>query len=138
MPMSRAFFDSNVWIPAIVAPDGFSRRLIVAADDKGSVVVSAELWDEVAEKLALKFGFSWESICAARKFMDEAGEVFADKVTEYPASPDPDDALLLAQALVEKCAHFVTNDKPLLALVAIDEMQIVSPRQFAPLLGVNG
>ena len=55
--MSRAFFDANVWIPSLVAPDGFSRRLIVAADDKGSVVVSAELWDEVAEKLALKFSF---------------------------------------------------------------------------------
>jgi predicted nucleic acid-binding protein len=70
--------------------------------------------------------------------MDEAGEVFADKVNEYPAGPDPDDALLLAQALAAKCAHFVTNDKPLLALAAVDEMQIVSPRQFAALLGVNG
>jgi predicted nucleic acid-binding protein len=47
--MSRAFFDANVWIPAILAPEGFSRRLIVATDDKGTVVVSAELWDEVAE-----------------------------------------------------------------------------------------
>lgn len=137
MPMIRAFFDANVWIPAIVAPEGFSRRLVVAADEHGAVVVSAELWDEVAEKLALKFSLSWESIFAGRKFMDETGELFADKVTEYPVSPDPDDALLLAQALAAKCAHFVTNDKPLLALVAIDEMRIVSPREFAALLGVG-
>ena len=135
--MGRAFFDANVWIPAIAAPDGFSRRLIVAADEKGDVVVSAELWDEVAEKLALKLRLSWKSISAGRKFMDDVGELFTDKVTEYPASPDPDDALLLAQALAAKCAHFVTNDKPLLALALLDDMRIVSPSGFAALLGVS-
>jgi predicted nucleic acid-binding protein len=69
--------------------------------------------------------------------MDEAGEMFADKVTEYTMSPDPDDALLLAQALAAKCGHFVTNDKPLLALARIEEMRIVAPRAFAALIGVN-
>jgi putative PIN family toxin of toxin-antitoxin system len=135
--MIRAFFDANVWIPAIAAPEGFSRRLIVAAADEGDVVVSAELWDEVADKLLLKFFLSWESISSGRKFMDEAGEMFADKVTEYTMSPDPDDALLLAQALAAKCGHFVTNDKPLLALARIEEMRIVAPRAFAALIGVN-
>ena len=137
MPMNRAFIDANVWIPAIAAPEGFCRRLIVAADEQGEIVVSAKLWDEVAEKLALKLCLSWESISAGRKFMDETGELFADKVTEYPMSPDPDDALLLAQALAAKCSHFVTNDKPLLALAAIDDMRIVSPREFVALLGVS-
>lgn len=136
MPMNRAFIDANVWIPAIAAPEGFSRRLIIAADEHGEIVVSAKLWDEVAEKLALKLCLSWESISAGRKFMDDVGEPFLDKVVPDVRSPDPDDALLLAQALAAKCTHFVTNDKPLLDLAAVDDMRIISPRAFAALLGV--
>ena len=136
MPMNRAFIDANVWIPAIAAPEGFSRRLVVAADEKAEVVVSAKLWDEVAAKLALKLCLSWKSISDGRKFMDNVGELFSEKVAPDVRSPDPDDALLLAQALAAKCTHFVTNDKPLLALAEIDEMRIVSPREFAALLGV--
>ena len=137
MPMNRVFIDANVWIPAIASPEGFCRRLIVTADEKGEIVVSAKLWDEVAEKLALKFFLSWESISGGRKFMDDVGELFSENVTPDVRSPDPDDALLLAQALAAKCSHFVTNDKPLLALAAIDEMRIVSPREFVALLGVS-
>ena len=137
MPMNRAFIDANVWIPAIAAPEGFCRRLIVAADEQGEIVVSAKLWDEVAEKLALKLRLPWESISAGRKFMDEVGELFSEKVPPDVRSPDPDDALLLAQALAAKCAHFVTNDKPLLALALVDDMRIVSPSGFAALLGVS-
>ena len=137
MIMGRAFFDANVWIPAIAAPKGFSRRLIVAAANTREIVVAAKLWDEVAEKLGLKLRLSWESISDGKKFMSEAGDLFTEEVTAYAASPDPDDALLLAQALAAKCGHFVTNDKRLLAIVAIDEMRIVSPREFAALLGVS-
>ena len=136
MIMSRTFFDANVWIPAIASPQGFSRRLVLAAT-KGEVVISEKLWDEVAEKLVLKFGLSWESMSTGKKFMEEAANWFEKSVTEYPASPDPDDALLLAQALAAKCGHFVTNDKRLLDMVAIDEMRIVSPREFAVLLGLS-
>ena len=137
MPMNRAFIDANVWIPAIAAPEGFSRRLLIAADEQGEIVVSAKLWDEVAEKLALKFCLSWESISAGRKFMDDVGEPFSDNVAPDVRSPDPDDALLLAQALAAKCTHFVTNDKALLALAAVDDMRIVLPSEFAALLGVR-
>ena len=135
--MSRAFLDTNVWIPSIVSPAGFSRRLVIAAAGKGEVVISEELWGEVAEKLALKLRLSWESVSAGKQFMDEVGELFADKVEPFAPSPDPNDALLLAQALAAKCEHFVTNDKPLLKLGSIEGMKLIAPRAFAALFGVS-
>ena len=134
--MSKVFLDANIWIPSIVTPDGFNRRLVVAAS-KGEVIVSAELWNEVAEKLALKFRFSWESISSGKQVMFAASEMFIGQVEPFGASPDPDDALLLAQALAAGCEYFVTNDGPLLKLVAIEGMKLISPKGFAALLGVN-
>ena len=134
--MISVFFDANVWLPATVS-DGWMRRLLREAELRGTVWISAELLDEVSEKLALKFHVPWETIEGAKALMTKSACTFSAKVAPDVRSPDPDDALLLAQALAAKCAHFVTNDKPLLTLVAIDEMRIVSPREFAALLGVS-
>lgn len=133
--MISVFFDANVWLPATVS-DGWMRRLVRAAETRGTVWISAELLDEVVEKLALKFRVSWETIEAAKALMKKSAFTFSAKVAPDIRSPDPDDALLLAQALAAKCAHFVTNDKLLLELVMLDEMRIISPREFAALLGV--
>ena len=133
--MSRVFFDTNVWLPVIMS-DGFSRRVVFAAAKHGEVVISETLWNEVAEKLALKFRLSWEQIVAGKRLMEDSGDMFTEKVEPYGASPDPDDAMLLAQAAAARCDFFVTNDKPLLALGAIDAMRIVRPSEFARIIGV--
>lgn len=134
--MISVFFDANVWLPATIS-DGWTRRLVREAEMRGTVWISAELLDEVMEKLALKFLVSWETIEGAKALMIKSASMFATKVTPDSRSPDPDDALLLAQAVAAKCGHFVTNDKPLLALARIDDIRIVSPRDFAALLGVK-
>ena len=132
----KAFFDTNIWLPFIVS-DGFHRRLIYAAAEIGDVIISQALWDEIAEKLALKFRFSWEQIVAGKAMMDEVSDWFTERVTPYPESPDTDDAVLLAQGLATGCEYFVTNDGPLLNLVAIEGMKLISPKDFAALLGVS-
>ena len=132
----KAFFDTNIWLPFIVT-DGFHRRLVYAVAEFGDVVISQALWDEVAEKLVLKFRFSWERIVAGKAMMDAESDWFTERVTPYPESPDPDDAVLLAQALAAGCEYFVTNDGPLLKLVAIEGMKLISPQSFAALLGVS-
>lgn len=134
--MRSVFFDTNVWLPAVLS-DGFSRRLVRAVEVDGSVVISAQLLDEVTEKLALKFRTSWETIERATVLMEKSGRMFAEAVAPYAASPDPDDAILLAQAMQAGCEYFVTNDGPLLALQCIGGMEIVTPRALAKVLGVT-
>ena len=134
--MSRVFFDTNVWLPVIMS-DGFNRRLVFAAAERGEVVISETLWDEVADKLVLKFRLSWEQIVAGKALMEDSGDMFTEAVAPYDASPDPKDAILLAQAAAARCEFFVTNDKPLLALGAIDTVRIITPSEFARILGVG-
>ena len=134
--MSSVFFDTNAWLPAVLS-DGFNRRLVRAAEERVNIFISAELLDEVAEKLALKFGASWETIEQAMSLMKKSGRMSTEAVQPYAASPDPDDAILLAQAAAARCGLFVTNDKPLLALGAIDAMRIITPGEFARMLGVD-
>ena len=65
----------------------------------GTIVISPQLLDEVAEKLALKFRTSWETIEQAKALMEKSGRMLTDTVVPYAASPDPDDSIFLAQAL---------------------------------------
>ena len=134
--MSSVFLDTNVWLSAVVS-DGFSRRLVRVTEEMANIVISAQLLDEIAEKLALKFGASWETIEQAAALVKKAGRMFTEAVLPYGASPDPDDAVLLAQALRSGCKYFVTKDGPLLALCLIDEMKIITPSALAELLGVT-
>ena len=134
--MSSVFFDTNVWLPAVLTR-GFTRRLVTAAELQGTVFISSELVDEVVEKLALKFQTSWETIRDAKAWMRKIGRPFSAAVAPFVESPDPDDAILLAQAVAAGCEHFVTNDKPLLKLGVIREMKIIRPGDFATLIGVT-
>lgn len=133
--MGSVFLDTNVWLPAAMS-DGFSRRVLREAEKRGTVFISAELVNEVVEKLAIKFRTPWETIQQAETLMKNSGRMFAEIVEPYAASPDPDDAMLLAQAVRADCEKFVTNDGPLLALKSVGKMEIVSLRAFAQSLGV--
>lgn len=133
--MSSVFFDTNVWLPAVIS-DGFSRRVVREAEKQGTVFISAELVDEVVEKLALKFRTSWDTIEQAKTLMTTSGRMFVETVEPYAASPDPDDAVLLAQARRAGCEKYVTLDSALLALRTIGGMEIVSLRRFAQSLGL--
>ena len=133
--MSRVFFDTNVWLPAVLMP-GFARRMAEAAEQQGTVFISREVVNEVVEKLALKFRTSWETIRDAEALMRKIGCMFADAVTPYEGSPDPDDAVFIAQALAARCGYFVTNDKPLLKLESIGALRFVTPAGYAHILGI--
>ena len=55
-----------------------------------------------------------------------------------PDVPDPDDAFIVAAAPSADAGLFVTDDKTLLALEAIETMQIVRPRTvFMRLRGLD-
>jgi predicted nucleic acid-binding protein len=51
--------------------------------------------------------------------------------------PDPDDEPIVASALAGKAQVFVTGDKALLELGSVEDLPIVSPRQFWEMLAVG-
>jgi predicted nucleic acid-binding protein len=65
-----------------------------------------------------------------------AGEaaLIVGKVEPLTAMVDADDALVLAEAVARQAEMFVTGDAALLKLAAIENLKVVSPRQFCEVL----
>ena len=55
-----------------------------------------------------------------------------------PALPDPDDEPIVASAIAGKANVFVTGDKALLELQNVENLPIISPRDFWEMLASEG
>lgn len=139
--MLRAVLDANVYISAIIRPEGppgivVARFLRDAALD---VVLSPAIVDEVLRAL---------SYPKVRKLIrGEVGPelwfedivVLADFVAgSWDASgvcADPDDDKYVATALEGRAGFVVTGDRHLLALGEYERIRFVNPRRFLEILG---
>jgi putative PIN family toxin of toxin-antitoxin system len=52
----------------------------------------------------------------------------------FPSLPDPDDEPIVAAALAGKASVFVTGDKALLQIQRVEDLAIISPRNFWEML----
>lgn len=86
--------------------------------------------DEFARILVTKFKVSPEKTAATTTYLLEAAERVSSTSITLPESPDPNDAPILACALAGKADLFVTGDKALLEMTAVENMPIVSPREY--------
>jgi uncharacterized protein len=94
----------------LIAGENVLRELVRALRDKLKLPAarSTEIADFVSGKAALVVG----------------------KVEPATAMVDPDDALVLAEALAGQAELCVTGDAALLKLAALEGLKLVSPRQF--------
>ena len=128
----RVILDSNVRL-AILATNGFCRRLWKEARRDCAVVASRDILDEIEEKLRLKFGFSPRHARLLVLFV--ARQTHAVKVVSaIRVCRDPDDDRILAAALDGECSHLITGDADLLVLKRFEGVRIVTPRAFMELL----
>ncbi len=129
----KIVFDTNIWISAFIAR-GLCADLVelaLAHQDNSlvSVAISRGIQTEVFRLLESKF-------CASPQQMDSVREVFR-WIEEIPDSrwrppqgfPDPDDAPIIGAALGAGVDLFITGDKALLELGAMEGMPIVNPRE---------
>lgn len=96
---------------------------------------SPDILGEIEEKLRLKFGFSPRHAHLLAAFVRRQTRPVT--VTGLPPKVcrDPDDDYILAAAVNAGCDYLVTGDKDLLALKKFEGMSIVTPREFAELVG---
>ena len=98
------------------------------------ICASPDIFDEIEEKLRLKFGFNPRQARLLTSFVRRQ----TTPVTVIGLPPkvcrDPDDDPILAAAVNAGCAYLVTGDKDLLALKKIGDTGIVTPREFAQLV----
>ena len=132
----RFFLDSNVLVSAIVFSG--TERWILLATFRGehTFVISQDVRRETLDVMQEKFP-------GLRKEADEVlSLVRAETVPRksYEARRvvselrDPDDAHVLAAALVSRCDAIVTGDRDLLALGQVEGVKILRPIQARRLL----
>lgn len=139
--MLRAVLDANVYVSAVVRPEGPPGRIIdrFLRGSVFEVVLSPAVVEEVLRALAypkvrrfirgdVKPELWFEDIVVLADLV--AGERVPLRVCE-----DPDDDKYIAAALEGRASVIVTGDRGLLVLKEHEGIRIVTPRQFLDLLG---
>lgn len=125
----KLFLDTNV-LAAAIGTRGLCAELLELVLEDHQIVICAELLDELQRVLAEKFHLPETLAGTYCQFLLEVGDMTCPVMEIDFVSPDPDDTPLLAAALAGRASHFVTGDKALLAMPAIPDLCIVSPRQM--------
>ena len=126
----RAVLDTNVLISGLLWRGAPHECLLSAEASLYELVLAVSIFDELRDKLIHKFGNS----------ADEAEEILiglhrcATLVTLTGrsgwVSADPDDDKFIESALIGQADVIVSGDHHLLDLSAIEDIPILTPRQF--------
>jgi uncharacterized protein len=136
----RAVLDANVFVSAVIHPDGPPGRIIeqFLLTDAFTLVLSDAIVDEVMRALAYPKVRRY-----VRRGLDPAlwmedlvllADFVLDTVQVTGVSKDPDDDKYLAAAIAGRASLVVTGDPHLLTVGEYEGVRIVTPRAFLDLL----
>ena len=127
-------FDTNILFSATGWRGKPFECVELARTGKIQAVTCAELMDELAEKMELKFGFSAEqSAETIARYLSFLRLVKIPNTLE--AVPrDPDDNAVIECALEGKATHVISGDKDLLDLKKFRNIEIVRASEFLEIL----
>lgn len=126
----KVFLDTNVLISSLTTRGLCSDLLQRTIADHELIVCNAVL-KELERVLTEKFHLPQSLLVAYLHLLqEEATVVEAEKMPHLPKITDPDDIPIVACAIVAKANVFVTGDKALLDLGRIEDLPMLSPRQF--------
>lgn len=123
----RVFLDTNVLLSAFFGSGLCDELFLQLLKSEHAVLVGEPVAREFVRIANEKFAVAPSDLSFALEVLRRQTAVPA--VTSARADiPDPDDAPIIACALAAEAELFVTGDKALLALAAVDGMVIVSLR----------
>ena len=131
----RVLLDSNVWLSVLTARRGFCRPLWRRMGMRCEIFSGLPVVREVEEKLVKKFRYSPKRARRLARFVKRHTKQVALAAQPPPLCRDPDDDLILALATQSGCEYLVTGDRDLLVLGRLGNLQIVTPREFAAIVG---
>ena len=138
--MVRAVLDANVFVSAVIHPDGPPGRIIerFLRTDVFTLVLSDAIVDEVMRALAYpKVRRYVRRGLDAALWMEDLvllADVVLDTVQVTGVSKDADDDKYLAAAIAGRASLVVTGDPHLLTVGEYEGVRIVTPRAFLDLL----
>jgi putative PIN family toxin of toxin-antitoxin system len=129
----RVFLDTNVLVSAF-ATRGLCADLFELVLIEHDLVTGRNVLAELEKALRAKVKLPAARCREAVDFVAGQAATLVDRARPADCVADEDDRRVLGEALAGEAATFVTGDAVLLALGALGEMRIVTPRQLWELL----
>ena len=124
----RVVFGTNVLVAGVVA-EGLCHEILEIHVPQHEPILSGPLWDELVEKLDVKFDLQADALPILTLYRRHATWTDAPPLGE-PVCRDPDDDWVLATAIAGEAEAIVTGDEDLLCLGEYEGILILTPRQF--------
>jgi putative PIN family toxin of toxin-antitoxin system len=138
----RAVLDANVLVSAILVPAGMPARILLAAIAGAfSCLVSDVIVGEVLttvgrDRVRRRYRVDPSWLSEVRRFLESRPVLVPITATVRGVATHPEDDLILATAVSAQANYLVTGDRQLLALGQYEGVRIVTPRDFAAILGL--
>lgn len=129
----RVFLDTNVLVSAF-ASRGLCADLFELVLLEHELVIGRNVLRELKKALRRKVKLSESRAAEIVEFVSSESVQIVTRSSPVAAAVDPDDALVLGEALAGEADVFVTGDAALLELPSIGEIAVVSPRRFWEIL----
>ncbi len=139
--MIRAVLDANVLVSAILVPAGIPARILLAAfagvfSCLASEAIVGEVLTTVGrDRVRRRYRVDPSRLSQVRNFLESRPVLVPITVAVRGVATHPEDDLILATAISAQADYLVTGDRQLLALGQFNGVQIVTPRDFATILG---
>jgi putative PIN family toxin of toxin-antitoxin system len=124
----RVFLDNNVLVSAFTTR-GLCSDILRTVLTEHDLTIGAAVVDELRRVLK-RFGLPKPQIEEIVEFLDVYVSSTVPVSRRLPPVRDPDDALILAQAVGTGAEVLGTGDKDLLVIAAESPIKILSPREF--------
>jgi len=129
----RVFLDANVLVSAF-ASRGLCADLLEVVLLEHDLVLGRNVVREVSKALREKLKLPAVRAAEIVEFVSGEAAQVVDESKPTDARVDPDDALVLGEAIAAHAEVFVTGDAALLKLGAIGKLEVVTPRRFWEML----
>ncbi len=129
----RVFLDANVLVGAF-ASRGLCADLLEVVLLEHDLVLGHNVVRELSKALRQKLKLPPARAAEIVEFVSGEAAQLVEESESSAARVDPDDALVLGEAIAARAEVFVTGDATLLKLGAVERLAIAAPRRFWEML----
>jgi putative PIN family toxin of toxin-antitoxin system len=134
----RVFLDTNVLVAAF-ATRGLCADLFAMVLAEHELLLSQTVVEELRRALSEKIRVPEQQVREVVSLVIASASLFSGPASNPPlAVRDPDDAVILGEALASQADVLITGDKDLLELEDIPGLRVLDPRGFWELLRARG
>lgn len=124
----KVFVDTNVWLAGRFGRGLCADLLAELIDAPVEILLDERVLAEFRRIACDKFRVDAQTLEASMRFFRNYTVIVAASEIASAGIPDPDDAWIIAAALTARADLFITGDKALLALDAVERMPLLDPR----------